>query len=172
MSAPRLVDWGPTPENPAGRPHLKPRVGVHQEQRLVATPTGSKLQTPRRHYSGPKPLEPPARKTQSQSKPSATQDSGLELQTSQPHQPRPQAEKLLINGLATCDGTTPKSTGFEQLLPSPCPQSPAGPTGSLGRRQNTQQRGAAGLWETAFPRKTRPSRGLNYSIPAPRAPSI
>ena len=69
-------------------------------------------------------------------------------------------------------GTTPKSTYSEQLLPSPCAQSPAGPTGCLGLRQNNQQRGAAGLGETAFPGKTPPSRGLNYPIAAWRAPSI
>ena len=50
--------------------------------------------------------------------------------------------------------TTPKGTSSEQLLPSPCEQSPAGRTGSLGGRQNAQQRRAAGLGETAFPRKT------------------
>ena len=46
------------------------------------------------------------------------------------------------------------------------------PTGSLGLRQNTQQRGAAGLGKNAFPGKTQPSRGLNYPIAAPRDPSI
>ena len=68
--------------------------------------------------------------------------------------------------------TKPKSTDSEQHLPSPCAQSPAEPTGSQGGRQNTQQRGAAGLGDTAFPGKTPPSRGLNYPIAAPRAPSI
>ena len=68
--------------------------------------------------------------------------------------------------------TTPKSTCSKKLLPSPCTKSPAGPTGSLGGRQNAQQRGAAGLGETAFPGKTRPSRGLNYPKAALRAPSI
>ena len=68
--------------------------------------------------------------------------------------------------------TTPKSTSSEKLLPRPSAQNPAGPTGSLGGRQNAQQRGAAGLGETAFPCRTRPHRGLNYPIAAPRAPSI
>ena len=68
--------------------------------------------------------------------------------------------------------TTPKSTGSEKLLLGPCAQNPAGPTGSLGGRQNTQQRGAAGLGEIAFPGKTRPNQGLNYPIAARRAPSI
>ena len=38
----RLEDWEPTPETPAGRPHLKPQVGEHLEQRLAAPPTGPK----------------------------------------------------------------------------------------------------------------------------------
>ena len=75
-------------------------------------------------------------------------------------------------GPGCLQATTAKSTGSEKLLPSPFAQNPAGPIGSLGGRQNSQQRGAAGLRETAFPRKTRPSRGLNYPIVALRAPSI
>ena len=62
------------------------------------------------------------------------------------------------------------STSSEQLPPSPCPQSSAGPTGSLGGRQNAQHRGAAGLGETAFPGKTPTSRGLNYPKAAPEGP--
>ena len=50
--------------------------------------------------------------------------------------------------------TTPKSTRSKQLTPSPCAQSLAGPTGTLGGRQNAQQRGAAGRGETAVPGKT------------------
>ena len=50
--------------------------------------------------------------------------------------------------------TTPKSTGSEQLPPSHCSQSPAGPTRSLRGRQNAQQRGAAGLGEIPVPGKT------------------
>ena len=73
-------------------------------------------------------------------------------------QPRPKAVDKLP---AWLQATTPKSTSSEQLLPSPFTGSPAGPTGSLGGRQNAQKRGAAGLGETAFPGKTRPSRGLN-----------
>ena len=68
--------------------------------------------------------------------------------------------------------TTPKSTGSEQLPPAPCAQRPAGPTGSLEGRQNTQQRRAAGLWETAVPGKTWPSKGMNYPGRALRDPSI
>ena len=137
LPAPRLADWGPTPETPAGRPHLKPRVGAHAPGAEASCPTHR-----------PKVEDPRATRL------------------------RPRAADRLINGPAACGRTTPKSTGSEQLLPSPCAQSPAGPTGSLGGRQNTQQRGAAGLGETAFPGKTRPSRGLNYFIAAPRAPSI
>ena len=91
-----------------------------------------------------------------------------------PSQPRPKGRSAtqLHQRPGCLQATTDKRTGSEKLLPSPCTQSPAGPTGSLGGRQNSQQRGAAGLRETAFPRKTRPSRGLNYPIAAPRAPSI
>ena len=39
----------------------------------------------------------------------------------------------------------PEAPGTEHLPPSPCTQNPAGPTRSLGGRQNAQQRGAAGL---------------------------
>ena len=45
LDALRLVDWGPTPETPAGRPHLKPQVGAHWEQRLAALSTGPRQQT-------------------------------------------------------------------------------------------------------------------------------
>ena len=45
LPAPRLADWGPTPETPVGQPHLKPRVGAHQEQRLAAQRTGPRWQT-------------------------------------------------------------------------------------------------------------------------------
>ena len=50
--------------------------------------------------------------------------------------------------------TTHEALGTEHLPPSPCAQSPEGPTLPLGGRQNAQQRGAAGLGETAVPRKT------------------
>ena len=50
--------------------------------------------------------------------------------------------------------TTCEAPGSEHLPPSPCTQNPAGPTRSLGGRQNAQQRGAAGLGETAVPGKT------------------
>ena len=83
-----------------------------------------------------------------------------------PRDPSPKRLDWLINGLTACQGP------HLQRLPNTCTQSPAGPTGSRGQRQNTQQRGAAGLGETAFPGKTQPSRGLNYPIAAPRAPSI
>ena len=68
--------------------------------------------------------------------------------------------------------TTPETSRTEHFSPSPCAQSPSGPTRSLGGRQNAQQRGAAGLGETAVPRKTRLSRGLNYPDGALRDPSI
>ena len=68
--------------------------------------------------------------------------------------------------------TMPEARETEHLPTSPCTQSPAGPTRSLGGRQNAQQRGAAGLRETAVPGKTRLSRGLNHPERAPRAPSI
>ena len=79
----------------------------------------------------------------------------------QPHNP--------TNGLAAYRRPHPKALVLKN---SYCTQNPAGPTGSPGGRQNTQQRGAAGLGENAFPRKTPPSRGLNYPIAVPRAPSI
>ena len=94
-------------------------------------------------------------------------NSDPEQQTIRPHTTQAQSRRSADQRPGCLQGTTPKSTSSEQLQPSPCPQSPAGPTGSLGQRQNTQQRGAAGLGETAFPGKTRPSRGLNYPIAAP-----
>ena len=58
-----------------------------------------------------------------------------------------------ISGLAARENT-PEAPGTEHLPPSPCVQSSAGLTRSLGGRQNAQQRGATGLGETAVPRKT------------------
>ena len=141
LRACRLADWGPTPETPAGHPHLKPQVGEHLEQRPAAPPTGPKQRTQ-------------CRVTQSQSGPALQRDSS------------PKRLDWLINRLAACQGP------HLQRLPNTYAQSPAGPTASLGQRQNTQQRGAAGLGETAFPGKTQPNRGLNYSIAAPRTSSI
>ena len=60
LPAPRLADWGPTPETPAGRPHLKSQVGAHLEQRLAAPPTGPKQQTGAPQDSVPKRLHWPA----------------------------------------------------------------------------------------------------------------
>ena len=105
----------------------------------------------------PKRLDPPAART------SLPSQSGWSRRL---RVPRTKLRDWLINGLIACQGP------HLQRLPNTCAQSPAGPTGSLGQRQNTQQRGASGLGETAFPGKTRPSRGLNYPIAAPRAPSI
>ena len=139
--------WARTPETPARGPHLKPWVGAQPDQWLAPQVQRPKA-ADRQRNPGPKQQKDRPRVTQAQSRRSAYQ--------------RPDC----------LPGTTPKTTGSEQLLPSPCPQSPAEPTGSLGLQQNTQQRGAAGLGETAFPEKTRPSRGLNYPIAAPGAPSI
>ena len=66
--------------------------------------------------------------------------------------------------------TTPEALGNEHLPPSSCTQSPTGPTHSLGGRQNAHQRGAAGIGETAVPRKTSLSRGLNYTAGASQSP--
>ena len=62
MNAHRLEDWGPTPETPAGRPHLKAQVGARQEQRLAALPTGPKKWTRGPRDSGPKWLDQQAMK--------------------------------------------------------------------------------------------------------------
>ena len=109
-------------------------MGTHREQRLAATQTGPRQQTDqvreRERDPGPKQQKGWPHETQAQNLRSADQTPGCLL------------------------GTTPKSTGSEKLLHSPCAQSPAGPTGYLGLRQNTQQREAAGLGETAFPRNT------------------
>ena len=117
--APRLADWAPTVEVPAGHSHPTLGVGTHPVQWLAVPPTGPQLRS---------------------------------TPTPQAHSCRspPQPDKL-----PGCQqGTTPKSTFSEQLLPSPSAQSPAGPTGSLGGRQNARQRGPAGLRETAVPGKT------------------
>ena len=127
---PRLADWGPIPENLAGRPHLKPQVGVHQEQRLATPSTRPRRQT------------------------SQLCDSAQSSETSQDSVTQAQSRRSADQRPGCLRGNTRKSTGSEQLLPSPCAQIPAGTTGSLGLRQNTQQRGAAGLGETAFPGKT------------------
>ena len=58
--------------------------------------------------------------------------------------------------------TTPDALGIEHLPPNPCTQGHVGPTLSLRGRQNTQQRGDAGLGETAVPWKTWLTRKLNY----------
>ena len=155
------MDWGPTPETLAGCPHLKPQVSVHREQKLAASRTG-----PKRWTSWPCGTQDHSCRWASPT--TQAQSFGPAGQV----RPRPQSSRSANQRTGCLPGTTPKSTNSEQLLPSPCAQSPAGPTGSLGLRQNTQQRGAAGLGETAFPGKTQPSRGLNYPIAAPRAPSI
>ena len=129
LRAPRLADWGPTTETPEGCPHLKPQVGEHLEQRLAAPPTGPKQRTPVRRDSVP----------------------------GQPHQP--ERLKPRPAGSACCERPKHKVAGSAdqrpdclphlQRLTNTCAQSPAGPTSSLGQRQNTQQRGAPGLGETA-----------------------
>ena len=179
MPATRLADWGPTPETLARRPNLKLRVGAHQEHRLAAPPTGTKQLTRGTHDSGPKRLDQPATRNSDpkwpagparlRPKAAGSAHPATQAQSWGPAshtRPRPKAADRLINTLAACKGPN------LQLLHNPCEQSPAGPTGSLGLRQNTHQSGAAGLGETAWPRKTRPSRGLNYPIAASRAPSI
>ena len=155
--------WAPDPKCPSGcvsqsvawGPHLKPRVGVRPDKR----PGWAHRQKPpgwaRNQISGCLPL-------------------CTDPKLGNSSQPKSQAEIGHTNqSRSGClQATTPKSTGSEKLLPSPCTQNPVGPTGSLGGRQNAQQRGAAGLGETAFPGKTGPSRGMNYPIAAPKAPSI
>ena len=132
---------------------MKPQVGEHLEQRLAAPPTGP--------TQGPECCV-----TQSQSGPAHQRDSSPK-QLDRPAAGDPSTKRLdwLINSLAACQGP------HLQRLPNTYAQSPTGPTGSLGLRQNARQRGAAGLGETAVPGKTSPSRGLNYPEGEPRAPS-
>ena len=143
MRAPRLAEWGPTPETSPGAEASCPT-----QRPKAADPRASRLRTKAAGSAGPCETE--------------AQSCGLASRA----RPRPKAADQLINGLAAYEGP------HLQLLPNSCALSPAGPTGSLGQRQNTQQRGAAELGETAFPGKTRPSRGLNYPTAAPRAPNI
>ena len=140
-------DLGPTPETLGGRvPHKRPAAWEHRQKAPGRAATGSVA-------AGPC--------AQTQSRGSATNRSPKRRSATQPDQ-RPGCLQAI----------TAKSTCSEKLLRSPYAQNSAGPTGSLGGRQNTQQRGGAGLGETAFPGKTRPSRGLNYPIAALRVPSI
>ena len=90
LRAPRLAEWGPTPETLADCPHLKPRVGAHLELSLAAPSTRPKQGTRGLRDSGPKQLDQPAalvtqaqsgwigqpRKTQSQSVPPSPCDQG------------------------------------------------------------------------------------------------
>ena len=76
MRAPRLADWGPTPETPAGCPHLKPGVGVHWEQRLAAPRTCPRWQTGSPQDSVPKQRTCWPHTTQAQSTRSADQQHG------------------------------------------------------------------------------------------------
>ena len=131
MHTRRLANWGPTHETPEGRPHLKPQVGEHLEQRLAAPPTGPKPRTPVPRDSVPGWPQPPETL-----KPRAAGWPAV-------HVPSTKQLDWLINSLTACQGP------HLQRLPNTCAQSPAGPTSSLGQRQNTQQRGAAGLEETA-----------------------
>ena len=57
--------------------------------------------------------------------------------------PKQKAAVLADQGLIACQEP------HLQRLPNTCAQRPARPTSSLGQRQNTQQRGAAGIGETA-----------------------
>ena len=166
MRARRLANWGPTHETPAGRPHLKPQVGGHLEQRLAAPPPGPKRRTRGQHDSVPKRPHRPRDSSPKRLDQLAALSRAQSRLIGRLRNSSPKWLDWMINGLAACQGP------HLQRLPNTCAQSPAGPTGSLGQRQNTQQRGAAGLGETAFPRKTQLSRGLNYPIAALRAPSI
>ena len=176
MRARRLANWGPTHETPEGRPHLKPQVGEHLEQRLAAPPTGQKPQTechvvqsqggparPRDSSPGrlDRPPKPPKHKAAGSAGCALLRHKAGLLPASQAQSPwihqmhafqaqsqlrASQAKSCwtgLINGLIACQGP------HLQCLPNTCTQSPAGPTSSLGQRQNTQQRGATGLGETA-----------------------
>ena len=176
LRAPRLAEWGPTPETTGGCtpgaeascPNHRPKAGDPRAAglRLKAAPQARVTQA----QSGWIGLQC---KTQSQSGPlgpcdsapkqldlPATRDSGpkwLECRPVRlrprggdqpaPEQPRPQVADRLINSLAACEGP------HLQLLPNPCALSPAGPTGSLGQRQNTQQRGDCRARGDCVPRK-------------------
>ena len=131
LPAPRLADWGPTPET------------------LGGCAMGAEASCP---PTGPKPRSQVPHATQYQSRPDSPEQlspntldqparlhSGPELRASQQPATQTQSRRWLIYSLAACEGP------YLQLLPSPCSRSPAGPIGSLGRKQNTQQRGAAGL---------------------------
>ena len=157
-------DWPPTPETSGGcAPGAEATCPTHRPK--AADPPAARDSGPKQQSSSPCNSGPELQKGQ-------PHDSGPEWWTSQPSATLAQSSRSADQQPGYLRGTTPKSTSSEKLLPSPCTQSPTGPTGSLGRRQNTQQRGATGLGETAFPGKTRPSRGLNYPRAAPRAPSI
>ena len=124
---------------------MKPQVGEHLEQRLPAPPTGPKQWTRVPHDSVPGRPRPPEHL-----KPKAAGWASCVP----PNQKRMDQQSLwLINGLAAYQGP------HLQHLPNTWAQSPAGPTSSLGQRQNTQQRGAAGLEETAFPERLDPLGG-------------
>ena len=124
---------GTHPDQWTGRPQLKPQVGSHPDKQPDCL--GAETQ-------------------------SAWVGAHLDQWLAAPHTgPKQGIGLLATQSMVRLRATTPKSTNSEQLPLSPCAKSPAGPTGSLGQRQNTQQRGAAGLGETAFPRKTWPSGG-------------
>ena len=93
MHEPRLADWRPTPETPAGRRNLKPRWGAHTWNPGWGSP-GAEASCPIHRPKAADQLAVPA--TQAQSNRSADQQPGWWLVT------------------------TPKSTGSEQLLHSPC----------------------------------------------------
>ena len=138
LCIPRLSDWGPTPETLGGRA---------PEQRLAAPRTGPRWQTDQAWAR----LRPKAAERM------AKRDWDPKLQTGLPHETQSQSGwscRLPTRDLGPkqqkdwrcatqaqnhrsadqvwcLPGTTPKSTGSEQLLHSPCQQSPAGPTGFL-----------------------------------------
>ena len=157
-------------------PHLKPRVGGRPDKRPAAW--AHRQKAPGWARTPKTPAGCPHLKPQSSGGCATGSVAGCPLAQTQSRRsaanpgPKPRSATQPNQWPGCLQATTPKSTGTEKLLPSPCTQNSTGPTGSLGQRQNTKQRGAAGLGETAFPGKTRPSRGLNYPRAAPRAPSI
>ena len=140
LHARRLANWGTTHETPEGRPHLKPQVGEHLEQRLAAPPTGPKqltrllldsvpgqLDRPAARNPSTKSLNPPA--AHFPSKHRAAGSASCEL-------PKPKTA-----GSMGCARPKHKAAGLADQRPTACQgpylqhtQSPAGPASSLGQR--------------------------------------
>ena len=139
----------------AGRPcppkRLKPRAAGSASQaqgrwlsRLRARQAQGQLAArfpstkPLSSFLNPRQLNPPPARKSTHTRPKLRLLDPLLAQD-----PRTKLRDWLINCLIACQGP------HQQRLPNTCLQSPAGPTSSLRQRQNTQQRGDAGLEETA-----------------------